>query len=137
LTSRIFLGRLHAGITDKFFEKLSFCGKGLDRELDGFLRNLRLPQEEANFMASGVVGSRKTTPPCKNAMRSAIAFGLVIVILGVFLPGVIHAMDVFLLTLFDRATALVQALPSAESGTESIAAPRTAQPAIVNQAFTH
>lgn len=47
------------------------------------------------------------------AMRSAIAFGLVIVILGIFLPGVIGAMDLFLLTLFDRATALVQALPPA------------------------
>ena len=45
-------------------------------------------------------------------MRSAIAFGMVIVILGIFLPGVIHAMDVFLLTLFDRATALVSALPA-------------------------
>jgi hypothetical protein len=47
-------------------------------------------------------------------MRSAIAFGLVIVILGIFLPGVINAMDVFLLTLFDRATSLVQALPAAQ-----------------------
>ena len=46
-------------------------------------------------------------------MRSAIAFGLVIVILGIFLPGIINAMDVFLLTLFNRATALVQALPAA------------------------
>jgi hypothetical protein len=53
-------------------------------------------------------------------MRSAIAFGMVIVILGIFLPGVIHAMDVFLLTLFDRATALVQSIPA------------TAQPAIVS-----
>jgi len=59
-------------------------------------------------------------------MRSAIAFGLVIVILGVFLPGVIHAMDVFLLMLFDRATALVQALPSA------VPAQPAAQPAIVS-----
>jgi hypothetical protein len=61
-------------------------------------------------------------------MRSAIAFGLVIVILGIFLPGVIHAMDVFLLTLFDRATALVATLPSAQPA---------AQPAIVNQVFAH
>ena len=45
-------------------------------------------------------------------MRSVIAFGMVIVIFGIFLPGVIHAMDVFLLTLFDRATALLQALPA-------------------------
>jgi len=58
-------------------------------------------------------------------MRSAIAFGMVIVILGIFLPGVIHAMDVFLLALFDQATALVQALPSAAP------AQPAAQPAIL------
>jgi hypothetical protein len=60
-------------------------------------------------------------------MRSAIAFGLVIVILGIFLPGVIHALNVFLLTLVDRATSLVATLPSA--------AP-SAQPAIVSQSLT-
>ncbi len=47
-------------------------------------------------------------------MRSAIAFGMVIVILGIFLPGVIHAMDVFLLTLFDRAIAVLQTVPAAQ-----------------------
>jgi len=50
--------------------------------------------------------------PARKAMRSAIAFGMVIVILGIFLPGVIHAMDTFLLALFDRATALIDALPA-------------------------
>ena len=59
-----------------------------------------------------LVGLTKSTPPCKTAMRSAIAFGMVIVILGIFLPGVIHAMDVFLLALFQQATALVNALPA-------------------------
>lgn len=44
-------------------------------------------------------------------MRSAIAFGMVIVVLGIFLPGVIHALNVFLLTLFQQATALLNALP--------------------------
>jgi hypothetical protein len=58
-------------------------------------------------------------------MRSAIAFGMVIVILGIFLPGVIHAMDVFLLTIFDRATALVQTLPS------------SVQTATINYPFTN
>ena len=57
-------------------------------------------------------------------MSSAIAFGMVIVILGIFLPGVIHAMDVFLLVLFDRATALLSAIPSA-------------QPAIVSHSLTY
>jgi hypothetical protein len=47
-------------------------------------------------------------------MRSAIAFGMVIAILGIFLPGVIHALDVFLLTLFDRATAVLQTIPAAQ-----------------------
>jgi hypothetical protein len=65
-------------------------------------------------------------------MRSAIAFGLVIVILGVFLPGVIGAMDTFLLTLFDRATALIAALPSAEPLQQPVAAPPSAQPALVD-----
>jgi hypothetical protein len=72
-------------------------------------------------------------------MRSAIAFGLVIVILGIFLPGVIGSLDVFLLTLFDRATALVAALPSAERSAEQPVAapvPASAQPAIVTQAFS-
>ncbi len=46
-------------------------------------------------------------------MRSAIAFGMVIVILGIFLPGILHALDVFLLTLFDRATAVLQTIPAA------------------------
>ena len=44
-------------------------------------------------------------------MRSAIAFGMVVIIFGIFLPGVIHALDVFLLELFQQATALLQALP--------------------------
>jgi hypothetical protein len=47
-------------------------------------------------------------------MRSAIAFGMVIVILGIFLPGILHALDVFLLTLFDRATAVLQTIPAAQ-----------------------
>lgn len=53
-------------------------------------------------------------PPCNTAMRSAIAFGLVIIIFGIFLPGVLHALDTFLLVLFDRATALLQAIPAAQ-----------------------
>jgi hypothetical protein len=51
-------------------------------------------------------------PAKHKTMRSAIAFGLIVVILGIFLPGVIHAMDVFLLALFDRATALIDTLPA-------------------------
>ena len=44
-------------------------------------------------------------------MRSAIAFGLIIVIFGVLMPDVFHAVSVFLLTLFQKATAMVNSLP--------------------------
>jgi len=53
-------------------------------------------------------------------MRSAIAFGMVIVILGIFLPGVIHALDVFLLTLINRAIALLQTIPPAAQQSATI-----------------
>jgi hypothetical protein len=89
----------------------------------------------ANSWLSDAVESRKPNPPASTAMRSAIAFGMVIVILGVFLPGIIHAMDVFLLTLFDRATALVAALPTTEQW-QAQPAPATtvpSQPAIIGQ----
>jgi hypothetical protein len=46
------------------------------------------------------------------AMRSAIAFGLVIVIFAVLMPDVFHAVSSFLLALFTKATAMVNALPA-------------------------
>jgi hypothetical protein len=45
-------------------------------------------------------------------MISAIAFGMIVVIFGIFMPEVLHAVSVFLLTLFERATALLNALPA-------------------------
>ena len=87
-------------------------------------RNGHLPQEEGQIMASDRSSCLTNNPPATTAMRSAIAFGLLIVILGIFLPGVIHAMDVFLLVLFDRATSLVQALP-----------PATSQPAMMSNNY--
>ena len=45
-------------------------------------------------------------------MRSAIAFGLTIVIFAILMPEVFHAVSIFLLTLFSKATALLNAIPS-------------------------
>ena len=63
-------------------------------------------------MAGGVVGSLKPTPSCTTAMKSAIAFGMVIVLFGILMPDVFHAVSVFLLTLFGKGTAMLQALPT-------------------------
>ena len=45
-------------------------------------------------------------------MRSAIAFGLIVVIFAVLMPEVFHAMDTFLLVLFNKATAVLNTIPS-------------------------
>jgi len=45
-------------------------------------------------------------------MRSAIAFGMVILIFAILMPEVFHAVSVFLLTLFTKGTAMLNALPN-------------------------
>jgi hypothetical protein len=43
-------------------------------------------------------------------MGKAIGFAVLIVVLAVFLPDVLHALQEFLLTFFARATALLNAV---------------------------
>jgi hypothetical protein len=56
-------------------------------------------------------------------MSSAIGFAVVIIAFGIFMPDVLRAMSVFLLTLFGKATALLNAMP--------------ANPAVVSYPLTH
>ena len=50
-------------------------------------------------------------------MRSAIAFGMFVVIFAILMPDVFHAMSAFLLALFQGATAMLKALPAAQTAT--------------------
>ncbi len=45
-------------------------------------------------------------------MRSAIGFGMTIVIFGILMPDVFHAMSTFLLVLFTKAAAMINSLPA-------------------------
>lgn len=55
-------------------------------------------------------------------MSAAIGLAAIIIVFGIFMPDVLHALSVFLLTLFGKATAMLQAMPTS--------------PAMVNQSFT-
>jgi hypothetical protein len=46
-------------------------------------------------------------------MGAAIGFGMLVVVFAVFLPGVLHALEVFLLVIFEIATELLRNLPPA------------------------
>ena len=45
-------------------------------------------------------------------MGGAIGFAAVIVALGIFLPTVLHALEAFLLLLFEKMTQMLQHLPT-------------------------
>lgn len=45
------------------------------------------------------------------SLGSAIGFVALIIIFGIFMPDVLHALSVFLLTLFSKATAFLQTVP--------------------------
>ena len=62
-------------------------------------------------MASGAVEPSKAAPACTTAMRAAVAFGMVLIVLGVFMPGVLGAMNEFLLQFFSAATSVLKTLP--------------------------
>ncbi len=53
----------------------------------------------------------KQLPPAPTAMSKAISFGMFVVILGIFMPGVLHALSDFLLQFFSAATSLLKTLP--------------------------
>jgi hypothetical protein len=52
--------------------------------------------------------SKPLRAPC--TMGGAIGFAAVIVVLGIFLPRVLHALEAFLLLLFEKATLFLQHL---------------------------
>ena len=43
-------------------------------------------------------------------MGAAIGFALLIIVLGIFLPDVLYALQVFLLTIIEKATIFVETL---------------------------
>lgn len=45
-------------------------------------------------------------------MSAAIGLAAIIIVFGIFMPDVLRALSVFLLTLFGKATAMLQALPA-------------------------
>ncbi len=45
-------------------------------------------------------------------MSGAIGLAALVVVFGIFMPDVLRALSVFLLTLFGRATAFLNAIPS-------------------------
>ena len=57
---------------------------------------------------SRVVKSSPLSAP--KAMGAAIGFAAIVVVVGVFMPDVLHAMQAFLLAFFAKATILLQNL---------------------------
>ena len=43
-------------------------------------------------------------------MGQAIGFALLLIVIGIFLPDVLHALEEFLLTLLDKATSFIDTL---------------------------
>ena len=53
------------------------------------------------------------------SISAAIGFAALVIIFGIFMPDVLRALSVFLLTLFQKATAFVQSMPTAYPTTSS------------------
>lgn len=45
-------------------------------------------------------------------MSKALGFAATIIVLAIFLPSVLHALETFLLLLLNRATVVLQAMPA-------------------------
>jgi len=45
-------------------------------------------------------------------MRKALGLAAMIIVLGIFMPDVLHAITAFLFALFNKATAMLNALPA-------------------------
>lgn len=63
-------------------------------------------------MAGTRVEVFKLTPPRTRAMGRAIGFAAILVVLGIFMPEVLHALSAFLLAALSKATAFIQTLPA-------------------------
>jgi hypothetical protein len=53
-------------------------------------------------------------------MSQAIGLAMIIVVIAIFLPSVLHALENFLLLLLVRATSFVQAIPIPAPGTANL-----------------
>jgi hypothetical protein len=71
-----------------------------------------LPQEEGQHMALTAASSGLEIKPCTKAMGQAIGLAIILVVIGIFMPDVLHALSTFLLALFSKATAFVNNLPT-------------------------
>ncbi len=79
--------------------------------MPSFHRSRDFPREEGQNMAGSRVELLKLSSPAPRAMSGAIGFVLIVIALGIFMPDVLHALSTLLLTLFQRATSFVQAVP--------------------------
>jgi hypothetical protein len=50
-------------------------------------------------------------------MGAAIGLAAIIIVLGIFMPSVLHGLETFLLTFFDRATAVMDTIQPNQSAT--------------------
>ncbi len=50
-------------------------------------------------------------------MGAAIGFAAIIIVLGIFMPSVLHGLETFLLTFLDRATAVLGTIDVEQSAT--------------------
>ncbi len=45
-------------------------------------------------------------------MRTALGFAVVVIVLGIFMPDVLHTLSAFLLALLNKAVAFINTLPA-------------------------
>ena len=45
-------------------------------------------------------------------MGAALGFAAIVIVLGIFMPDVLHSLTVFLLTLLAKGTAFIQSVPA-------------------------
>ncbi|KKW04157.1 MAG: hypothetical protein A2564_01165 [Candidatus Wildermuthbacteria bacterium RIFOXYD1_FULL_50_12] len=59
---------------------------------------------------AGPVSPLLRSPPCQGSMGAAIGLAFILIVVGIFLPNVLDAMEEFLLTLLAKATSFLDAL---------------------------
>ena len=65
-------------------------------------------------------GGRPSAPKAllqQKNMGAAIGLAAIIIVLGIFMPSVLHGLETFLLTFFDRATAVLGTIDVEQSAT--------------------
>ncbi|MEY4731331.1 MAG: hypothetical protein RL681_277 [Candidatus Parcubacteria bacterium] len=67
-----------------------------------------------------VIGGGRPSAPktlLQQSMGAAIGLAAIIIVLGIFMPSVLHGLETFLLTFFDRATAVMDTIQPNQSAT--------------------